>query len=118
MASAPKCKAFFRNAARRAAVSASSSESDELRAENAVDGSTSSRWGSGWADEQWISVRLADEMRISSVAVLWEQALPQTYHVQARALAMIAHGRVSVGRVCQMRVLQEKHTCEGTDVLV
>ncbi len=49
---------------------------------NAVDGNTGTRWGSLYADPQWISVDLGSTRQISRVRVNWETAFGRAYQIQ------------------------------------
>ena len=65
-----------------AQVSAASEESPERSPVLAIDGDEETRWGSIFTDGQWIQVDLDQRYAISSVEVLWEDALPVDYTVQ------------------------------------
>ncbi len=49
---------------------------------NAVDGNAGTRWGSAYADPQWISVDLGSVRTISRVRINWEAAFARSYQVQ------------------------------------
>jgi type 1 glutamine amidotransferase len=49
---------------------------------NAVDGNTGTRWGSAYADPQWISVDLGAARSISRVRLNWEAAFARAYQIQ------------------------------------
>ncbi|GAA0397968.1 hypothetical protein Acor_35030 [Acrocarpospora corrugata] len=49
---------------------------------NAVDGNTATRWGSAYADPQWISVDLGQSYNISRVRLSWEAAYGRAYQIQ------------------------------------
>ncbi|MEV4626745.1 ThuA domain-containing protein [Micromonospora sp. NPDC049523] len=51
-------------------------------AANAVDGNPATRWGSAYADPQWISVDLGATRSISRVRLNWEAAYGRAYQVQ------------------------------------
>ena len=63
-------------------VLASSQESASLGPANAVDGNGGTRWGSGWADQQWIYVDLGTNRRVSGVTLRWEAAYARGYQIQ------------------------------------
>ncbi len=65
----------------RPAVS-SSNEDDSLIANNAVDGSTGSRWSSAFSDPQWIYVDLGQSYNIQRVVLNWETAFGAAYEIQ------------------------------------
>ena len=63
-------------------VSVSSIENENLRGEYLVDGDCSSRWGSLFSDEQWITLDLGEECELSSIFILWEKnAAGKSYDV-------------------------------------
>ncbi|WP_155348791.1 ThuA domain-containing protein [Acrocarpospora pleiomorpha] len=49
---------------------------------NAVDGNTATRWGSAYADPQWIYVDLGQSYSISRVRLSWEAAYGRAYQIQ------------------------------------
>ncbi|GII27046.1 galactose-binding domain-containing protein [Planotetraspora mira] len=49
---------------------------------NAVDGNAATRWGSLYADPQWISVDLGSSRSISRVRLNWEAAYGKAYQIQ------------------------------------
>ncbi|MBB5868391.1 type 1 glutamine amidotransferase [Allocatelliglobosispora scoriae] len=53
-----------------------------LTANLAVDGNTGTRWGSAYADPQWISVDLGQSRSISRVRLNWEAAYGKAYQIQ------------------------------------
>ncbi|KAL1530781.1 hypothetical protein AB1Y20_001677 [Prymnesium parvum] len=63
-------------------VSASSHESAERAAVLAIDGDDSTRWASEFGDVQWIQVDFDQPYLISTVAILWEAALPKQFDVE------------------------------------
>ncbi|GAA2478985.1 discoidin domain-containing protein [Winogradskya humida] len=63
-------------------VTASSSEGRGWPAEDAVDGDDTTRWGSGFADNQWIAVDLGELWSVSRVEVVWERAYATEYRVE------------------------------------
>jgi hypothetical protein len=62
-------------------VTASSSQSG-LLATSVNDGNTGTRWGSEWADPQWIKIDLLATYSISRVMLRWEPASAKSYQVQ------------------------------------
>jgi uncharacterized protein (TIGR02145 family) len=48
----------------------------------AVDGNTTTRWGSTFADNQWLKVDLGAVYTITSVNIKWEAASAQTYRIE------------------------------------
>jgi hypothetical protein len=70
-----------RNLAADAAVEASSIEAPHLGASNAIDGNPATRWGSGFADPQWIKLDLGDAYPLSRITILWERAYATRYQV-------------------------------------
>jgi hypothetical protein len=69
------------NLALNKTVTASSSQSG-LPATNAVDGNTTTRWSSDWADPQWIQVDLGSSQTLCGVTLNWEAAYARNYTVQ------------------------------------
>ncbi|MCZ7590376.1 MAG: discoidin domain-containing protein [Gaiella sp.] len=61
---------------------ASSTESDSLASRYAVDGSSSTRWSSTYADHQWWTVDLGSTMIVDRVVVNWEAAYAAKYAIQ------------------------------------
>jgi hypothetical protein len=61
---------------------ASSVENASLAAANAVDGSTSTRWSSAFADPQWLRVDLGARYTLSSIVLKWETAFAVAYQLQ------------------------------------
>jgi hypothetical protein len=51
-------------------------------AANAVDGNPATRWGSAYADPQWISVDLGTTRTINRVKLTWEAAYARAYQIQ------------------------------------
>ncbi|MBC9715191.1 chitosanase [Streptomyces sp. TRM66268-LWL] len=67
-------------------VAASSSEDSVLTPDKAVDGNTSTRWGSKeGVDPQWIRIDLGEGANVSRVKLLWEAAYAKTYRVEISA---------------------------------
>lgn len=63
-------------------VTCSSVENTGTACANAVDGSTSTRWGSAFADPQWISIDLGIIRPIARVVLRWEAAYGKSYQIQ------------------------------------
>lgn len=61
---------------------ASSTENGESPATAAVDGNTATRWGSLWADPQWLRVDLGGTANITSVKLQWEAAYGKAFKIQ------------------------------------
>ena len=51
-------------------------------AANAVDGNSGTRWGSGFADNQWLKVDLGAVYSITRVNIKWETASAKTYRIE------------------------------------
>lgn len=66
----------------RTAAVASSTESANLGAELAIDGNTSTRWSSAFADPQWILVNLGSVRHIGRVVLNWEAAASASYTLE------------------------------------
>ena len=63
-------------------ATASSVESAGTPASAAVDGNTSTRWGSQFSDPQWIYVDLGQVATINQVVLTWEAAYGKQYQIQ------------------------------------
>ena len=61
---------------------ASSLENGEAPAIAAFDGRSDTRWGSQWADPQWVRVDLGATATITSVALEWEAAYAKAFQIQ------------------------------------
>lgn len=63
----------------------SSSVESGYPAANAVDGNTTTRWSSAFADPQWIQVDLGTSQSISRVELSWEAAFGRAYRIETSA---------------------------------
>lgn len=75
----------MKNVALNATVTASSVESGapaNVQPQNAVDGNTTTRWSSAFADPQWFQVDLGASYKIYNVALNWEGASAKDYIVE------------------------------------
>ncbi len=70
------------NIAYKKSVKASSEESDENKASNAVDADGNTRWSSSYADEQNLIVDLGESQKVSSFKIAWEDAYASQYQIQ------------------------------------
>ncbi|MET0414546.1 MAG: DUF1996 domain-containing protein [Actinoplanes sp.] len=61
---------------------ASTTENGGAPAAGAFDGNPATRWGSVWADPQWIRVDLGGNATITSVKLQWEAAYAKAYQIQ------------------------------------
>ncbi|GIG90724.1 family 20 glycosylhydrolase [Plantactinospora endophytica] len=68
--------------ARNRPVTASSQETSDLAARNAVDGDSLSAWSSAFADPQWIRVDLGAVRPVNRVLLRWQTAYARTYQIQ------------------------------------
>ncbi|MFI5863888.1 discoidin domain-containing protein [Streptomyces sp. NPDC051546] len=67
-------------------ATASSAESSDLGAQNAFDGSSTTRWASAEGkDPQWIRVDLGANANVTRVALRWEAAYAKAYRVEISA---------------------------------
>jgi uncharacterized protein CbrC (UPF0167 family) len=91
------------NVARAKKVTTSSNESNSLTGANATDGSTTSRWSSSFADNQWLTVDLGSNHQISSVKLNWQNSYAVEYQLQTSANGSdwktVAHVRDSDGGI-------------------
>ncbi len=63
-------------------VTASSTRAADVSPGNAADGSLTTRWGSNYADPQWIYVDLGSSQPIAKVMLHWESAYGKEYQIQ------------------------------------
>ena len=73
------------NLAKGKPVTVSSTEASittSTLASNATDGSYETRWGSLFADPQWLSIDLGASYAINRVKISWETAMASTYEIQ------------------------------------
>ncbi|MEK4003320.1 polysaccharide lyase family 8 super-sandwich domain-containing protein [Paenibacillus sp. FSL H3-0333] len=61
---------------------ASSSKAADVSVGNAVDGSLTTRWGSNYADPQWIYVDLGSIQPIAKVMLHWESSYGKEYRIE------------------------------------
>ena len=64
-------------------VTTSADESASLTGANAVDGDTTTRWASSYADANWISIDLGSQFDITGVKLNWETAYGKSYQLQS-----------------------------------
>ncbi len=64
-------------------ITASSIETPDFPAENAVDGLLGARWSTGPTDPQWLQIDLGSTQSIGKVFLSWETAYAKSYEVQA-----------------------------------
>lgn len=64
-------------------VVASSTESAEFPATNAVDGNPATRWSSGFRDNEYIYVDLGERMDFCGIRIQWEEAHGVDFNIQA-----------------------------------
>lgn len=87
------------NLALQRPVTVSSTEAGSgLTPQAAVDGSSSTRWGSGFSDNQWIEVDLGSAKSINRVRLNWDSAYGKSYRIEVSndrstwaTLAMVAN---------------------------
>jgi chitinase len=70
------------NLALNKTVTASSIETDQFIAANAVDGSQTTRWSSLYTDPQWIYVDLGAIYNINRIKTTWETAYATAYKIE------------------------------------
>lgn len=67
----------------RVAVNASSEEAlTSYYATKAIDGSTSTRWNSGYDEDQWITVDLGTSKSVDRVVIKWDSAYAQDFMIR------------------------------------
>ena len=64
------------------AFASSLQKGENVKAEYAVDGDPSTRWGSDFADDQWLAVDLGTPQRIGRVHINWENAYATDYRIE------------------------------------
>ena len=69
------------NLALNRTVRVSGSEGSAWPAAEAVDGDTTTRWSSAFAENQWIAVDLGDTWAVTQVGIVWERSYAETYHI-------------------------------------
>ncbi|GHE60027.1 beta-N-acetylglucosaminidase [Streptomyces cellulosae] len=76
-----------RNLAPDGTASASSVEQDldRLAARHVNDGRPDTRWASGYADDAWVQVELAEPTKLAAVTLAWESACATEYAVRTSA---------------------------------
>lgn len=65
------------------ATLASSSQKADYDPANAMDDNPSTRWGSGYSDDEWIYIDLGSTATIAKVILDWETAYGAEYEIQA-----------------------------------
>jgi hypothetical protein len=70
------------NIAQGKPTTASSTQDASLPASNATDGNATTRWGSAYADPQWIQVDLGASYAVNRVVLRWEAAYGTAYQIQ------------------------------------
>lgn len=73
------------NIALNKTVTVSTTEAPGTLGSYAVDGNPTTRWGSTFADAQWIYVDLGTTYNITRVKITWETALGKDYQIQTGA---------------------------------
>lgn len=73
-----------RNLALEGTASAASVEQglDRLAARHVNDGRLDTRWASGYADDAWVQIELAEPAEVAAVTLAWESACATEYAVQ------------------------------------
>lgn len=69
------------------AISSSVQPPDEIKGEtyeakNAIDRNDTTRWASGWEDNEWIMFDLGSPSRIASMELKWEAAYAKAYKIE------------------------------------
>jgi len=74
--------AFAQNLLSQGKTTVASSQETGLNSSAAVDGNTGTRWGSNFADAEWIYVDLGTASTINRVVLNWETAYGRSYQIQ------------------------------------
>lgn len=64
------------------AAAASSWENASLSAQNAVDGTLTTRWSSAFADNQWLELDMGQIRTVVGLQIFWEYAYASKYNIQ------------------------------------
>ncbi|MBB6570235.1 discoidin domain-containing protein [Kribbella sandramycini] len=70
------------NAAANRPATASSSENAGVPASAAVDGNPGTRWGSAFADPQWLQIDLGAKVSVCQVVLSWETAYGKAFRIE------------------------------------
>ncbi|GHJ43169.1 hypothetical protein Cs7R123_05110 [Catellatospora sp. TT07R-123] len=70
------------NLARNRPVTVSSTETADFPGSYAVDGDTSTRWSSAYADPSWIQIDLGATQTVKHIILRWETAYGRSYQIQ------------------------------------
>jgi parallel beta-helix repeat protein len=94
----------------------SSNESAALSADKAVDGQAASRWGSAFAEPQWLAVDLGARYAISKIVLSWEAAYASAYRLEVsddgatwRSIYATTSGRGGVETITPATVAEGRH---------
>lgn len=81
---------YVNDLARTGIATASSVEQDlpQFAPEAAVDGDPQTRWASGYDDDAWLQVELAEPARVGRAVLRWEGAYGEAYELQVSADGM------------------------------
>ncbi|MEN0036867.1 MAG: di-heme oxidoredictase family protein [Cellvibrio sp.] len=66
---------------------ASSVERGNLSADKVLDNNLSTRWGSGFSDDQWIYLDFGESVSFSNVTLYWQSAYAKNYQIQVSSNA-------------------------------
>ncbi|MGW9629624.1 beta-N-acetylglucosaminidase domain-containing protein [Agromyces sp. NPDC055520] len=70
------------NVAPAGTATASSTEVPQFGAKNVNDGNASTRWASGYNDDSWVQVKLAEPTVVRGITLSWESACANAYELQ------------------------------------
>ena len=70
------------NVAPAGTATASSTEVPQFGPQNVNDGNTSTRWASGYNDNSWVQVKLAEPTVVRGITLTWESACANAYELQ------------------------------------
>ena len=63
-------------------ATASSCESEQYAARNAIDGDPGTRWSSAWSDPQWLQIDMGSPVNLCGVVIRWETAYALRYRIE------------------------------------
>ena len=70
------------NVAPDGTATASSTEVPQFGPQNVNDDNTSTRWASGYNDDSWVQVKLAEPTVVRGITLTWESACANAYELQ------------------------------------
>lgn len=97
-----------------AASAVASSVEGAYSAANAFDGNSATRWGSAWADNQWIYIDLGTDTVIKTATLDWESASSRDYSLRVRTSAQGVDSPVTPTNWTQIASVSGRSGVDGT----